>query len=44
METLILVLVALTLLAVAAATFGADSRPADEARPTRWWPADRANN
>jgi hypothetical protein len=43
METLILVL-GLTLLAVAAATFGADSRPADEARPTRWWPADPANN
>jgi hypothetical protein len=43
METLILVL-GLTLLAIAAATLGADSRPADEARPTRWWPADPANN
>jgi hypothetical protein len=42
METLILVL-ALTLLAAAAVKFGADSRPADDVRPTRWWPADRAS-
>jgi hypothetical protein len=39
METLILVLV-LTLLVGASVLFGADSRPADDVRATRWWPAD----
>jgi hypothetical protein len=39
METLIVVL-ALTVLIVASLKFGADSRPADDARPTRWWPAN----
>lgn len=38
METLIPVL-ALTLLVAASVLFGADSRPADDARATRWWPA-----
>ena len=42
METLIVVL-ALAALVWAASKFGADSRPNDEARPTRWWPADPSN-
>jgi hypothetical protein len=39
METLILVLV-LTLLVAASVKFGADSRPIDDARATRWFPAN----
>jgi hypothetical protein len=39
METLIVVL-ALTLLVAASVMFGADSRPVDDARATRWWPAN----
>ena len=39
METLILVLV-LALLVAASVRYGADSRPADDVRATRWWPAD----
>ena len=42
METLILVL-AVTLLVAASVMFGADSRPTDDARPTRWWPANPTN-
>jgi hypothetical protein len=42
METLILVL-ALVALVLGASTFGADSRPTDEDRPTRWWPAKPTN-
>jgi hypothetical protein len=38
METLILVL-AVTVLVAASVLFGADSRPADDVRATRWWPA-----
>ncbi len=38
MEVLITVLI-LVLLATLAAKFGADSRPLDIDRPTRWWPA-----
>ena len=38
MEILIPVL-ALTLLIVASVWFGVDSRPADTARATQWWPA-----
>jgi hypothetical protein len=41
METLILPL-ALTVLVVASVKFGADSRPTDDSRATRWWPADPA--
>lgn len=41
MEALILGL-ALAVLVVASAKFGADSRPADDSRATRWWPADPA--
>ncbi len=29
----------LLLVALAAAAWGADSRPLDADRPTRWWPA-----
>ena len=39
MEILIPAL-ALTLLIVASVLFGADSRPADDARATQWWPAN----
>ena len=42
METLILVL-ALVVLVLGAAVFGADSRPTDEDRPTPWWPAKPTN-
>jgi hypothetical protein len=38
MEVLITVLVTLAL-AMLAAKWGADSRPVDADRPTRWWPA-----
>ncbi len=42
MDTLILVL-ALVVLVAASLWFGADSRPTDDSRATRWFPADRAN-
>jgi len=38
-----MLVLALAVLVLAGVEFGADSRLADEARPTRWWPADPAN-
>ncbi|TAN33155.1 hypothetical protein EPN29_07010 [bacterium] len=35
----LMILLALAGVAVAGALFGADSRPLDDDRPTRWWPA-----
>jgi hypothetical protein len=42
MQALILVL-ALVVLVLGASMFGADSRPTDADRPTRWWPAKPTN-
>jgi hypothetical protein len=39
MEVLMTTLLLMVLLAMLASAWGADSRPVDADRPTRWWPA-----